>query len=515
MPTPLARNALLSALSLAVLLTSCGEPSTTSDPAPSEEGASEIVHEEHAGGETCFICDETLRDAGRLWCREHDRYEDRCWICHPELEDKGRLYCREHGLYEDECSICRPQTPEATEDDDRSSDSGRHAPGDALFCNEHRVPELECGICQPQLATQLGPGDDLKVRFESHLSAAKAGIRTVAARSIEASANLGVVCEISYDENALARITPLAPGIVGKVLADAGAEVEPGDLLVEINSAEAAEAKAAYVSATVDLDLKDVTCKRERRLAERNIASDEEVQQAEAACRTAELVQSTARQRLLNLGFSEAEVDAIRDDRNTSASLFVRAPFAGTLVQRAAVVGEAVAPGSHLFTLADLGTMWLTLSLPADRASLVREGMAVTAVFRGSGVESEGVLTWVSTSIDEKSRMLRARAVVDNSGRSLRAGMFGEARIVLSAAETAVGIPRAALQLFEDNTYVFVKVEEDLYSLRRIEILDRPSEDIVAVVEGLQPDEPVVAEGSFTVMSEFLKSRLGAGCVDD
>ncbi len=38
----------------------------------------------------CFICNPTMRDKGRLWCREHDRYEDRCWMCHPELEDKKR-----------------------------------------------------------------------------------------------------------------------------------------------------------------------------------------------------------------------------------------------------------------------------------------------------------------------------------------------------------------------------------------------------------------------------------------
>ena len=33
----------------------------------------------------CFMCDPALRDQDRLWCTEHDRYEDRCFICHPEL----------------------------------------------------------------------------------------------------------------------------------------------------------------------------------------------------------------------------------------------------------------------------------------------------------------------------------------------------------------------------------------------------------------------------------------------
>ncbi len=503
------------ALLLSLLTASCGD--TTGGEAPgSEEGATTIVHEPHVSGETCFLCDESLRDAGRLWCREHDRYEDRCWICHPELQDKSRLYCSEHGLYEDECSLCRAPDEESSDEDQRSSSSSRSVPPDGLLCNEHRVPELDCGICQPQLAAQLGPGQELKVRFESPQSAAKAGIATIPAQSIQASANVRVVCEVSFDENALARITPLASGIVRNVLVDVGADVEPGDVLVEIHSADVAEAKSAFVSAVVDFDLKDGACKREQRLAEKKISSEREFQEAEAACRTAELTVSTARQRLLNFGFTEAEADMVREQRDTSATLLVRAPFAGTLVQREAVVGEAVAPGGALFTLADLDTMWLSLAIPADRYSLVREGMPVEVAFGDrSSIHSAGELTWVSNAIDEKSRMLRARAVVDNADRSLKAGMFGEARIVLSPEEAAVGVPRSALQLYEDQPYVFVRLEEDLYSLRRIEVLDRPFDDLVAVVAGLQPNEPVVAEGSFTVMSEFLKSRLGAGCVDD
>lgn len=57
----------------------------------------------------CFICDASLRDENRLWCKEHSRYEDRCFECHPETQDKTRLYCSEHGLYEDECMMCHPE----------------------------------------------------------------------------------------------------------------------------------------------------------------------------------------------------------------------------------------------------------------------------------------------------------------------------------------------------------------------------------------------------------------------
>ena len=59
-----------------------------------------------------------------------------------------------------------------------------------------------------------------------------------------------------------------------------------------------------------------------------------------------------------------------------------------------------------------------------------------------------------------------------------------------------------------------MKEESDLYALRRV-TLDSKVEGSIEIVEGINPNEQVVVAGAFTVMSEYLKSRLGAGCVDD
>ena len=486
-----------------------------------EDSDGDIIAHVHASvAETCFICDASKREASRLWCAEHSRYEDRCWICQPQLEDKSRAYCKEHFLYEDECFLCHPELKEDNETEENPEKEGANmgipaAAHDELFCNEHNVAERECGICQPQLAAALGAGHELKVRFESKLSAEKAGVGTVKPRSIQSQASIHAVCEVSYNENKLARITPLASGIIKRVLVDLGTVVESWDALVEIHSPEVARAKAAYISAVVDAELKDVACKREADLAKKKISSERDFQEAEAACKTAKLAENTARQTLKNYGFTDAEIEEIKTTQETTALFSVRAPYNGTLVERDAVAGEATQPGDNLFTLADLSKMWLSLSIPADRTTLVEKGLKVKATFaRENGVATNGELTWVSPSIDERTRMLRGRAVVDNTDLRLRAGMFGDAQILLSSEHSALGIPKGAIQRYENNPFVFVKLEDDLYSLRRV-VVEPSSDNLAAVVSGLQLHEPVVVDGAFTVMSEFLKSRLGAGCVDD
>ena len=512
-------SALLAAtLAIGLGLSGCSDEQLPSAPQdePAHTGESGAGHKHDSPGETCFICDPAKRDAGRLWCTEHARYEDRCWDCQPQLREEGRLYCEEHALYEDECFLCHPELKGALDDDKNSMLNPPEGAESGLFCREHQVAESECGICQPQLTAQLEPGDELKVRFESLHSAEKAGVTTVSTQSARAQAHVVAVFEASYNENALARITPLAPGIVGRVLADVGDDVSAGDVLVELQSSGVSSAKSSFVTASVNAALKKTALEREQHLATKNISSAKEVQEAEAAYTLATLAQETARQQLRNYGFTDSEVNSIAEGRDTSTTLFVRAPFSGTLVERNAVPGEAAEPGSALFTLADLDEMWLKLAVPADKAAVLEVGAHVTATSNGdSGVPLVGRLTWVGTSVDPRSRMLQARAVVANGERTLRAGTFGKAFVSVGDSTASVSVPKESIQRYESQPYVFVKLEEDLYSLRRIETVDDASGDRIAVVAGLRPNEQIVATGAFTVMSEFLKSRLGAGCVDD
>lgn len=437
------------------------------------------------------------RDPNRLWCNAHGVYEDQCFICHPELE--GR--------------------PEVEPDDQDTSDhdhpDGRETRGDLLWCREHNVAERECGICQPQLAGELIPGQGMKVRLPSRDSAKKAGIRTAVPREIDIAASFNVYCEVHYNQNRLARITPLVTGVIHRVHVDLGQRVLAGELLVEIASPEVAAAKRDYLVALVGERLKKLAFEREKELTLKEISSAQSYQLAEGEYEMARIGTLSARQKLVNFGFTELEADEVAETRSSSSIVHVHAPFDGTLVERSSVLGEFVKPGSPLFTLADLSTMWLTLSVPESKVALVRSGLQIEATFSAlPGVIATGVINWVDVAVSEPSRMVAARVEVDNADGLLRNNLFGESRVLLGAGATALSVPRESVQRFERNPFVFVKLDEDLFELRRV-ALGNATHDRIQIVQGLRPEDPVVAAGSFIMMSEFLKSRLGAGCVDD
>ncbi len=498
---------------------------TTSQPVADQRPAAaqeqELCAKHQLPATECFSCDPTLREPDRLWCTEHDRYEDRCFICHPELVDTGRLWCEEHSLYEDECFFCHP---ELREEETGSAECDACSPGDAeartsppgeLLCVEHDVWESECGICHPELIANLEPGQGLKIRLASPESAAKAGVETSVAAKGSSLGGLVVLSRLSYDQNRLARITPLAAGVVRDVSADVGDSVSRGQVLVEIDSQEIARTKSDYLSSLADEALKELVFNREKDLLAKSITSQQEYDEASAEYQMATNATKTRRQQLLNYGLTEGQVQEVAETSSSSSRLPILAPFSGTLVERDAVIGEAVEVGDMLFTLADLSSMWLELSIPEDRLSSVEVGDPVEATFDAlPGTSVSGQLIWLASSIDEQSRMIKARAVIRNRGSSLKHGMFGQVRILPKRNLSGLRVPGQALHRVDGIPVVFVKLQDDLYEIRRV-ALGGNTRGSVEILEGILPQEEVVVAHSFTMKSEFLKSRLGAGCVHE
>ena len=165
--------------------------------------------------------------------------------------------------------------------------------------------------------------------------------------------------------------------------------------------------------------------------------------------------------------------------------------------------------------MAELSTRWLALSVPAHYIGRLHVGQTVEARFSDlPGWVSTGEITWIDSAVDSLTRMVRARARVEDPKRRAKTGLFGEARILNGAERSAAVVPRDAVQRHAGADFVFVKNAPDLFSLRRVVLGDAEGEDI-QIIAGVEPDEPIVIENSFIVMSEFLKSRLGAGCVDE
>ena len=369
-------------------------------------------------------------------------------------------------------------------------------------CPEHGIPEAEDALCQPQLLEGLRPGQGLKVRLATADGAERIGLRSERPTAIsEAGAPLNG--RVLFNRDRLARLSAPLAGVVKSVSGELGQQVKAGQSLAEIAAPEIAGLRAALQTAESRAALADSTVERETDLFARGISSRQELQQAEAEREQARSAVAQARRQLADYGLGSG-----------GATLPVRAPFAGTVVERVAVVGETVAPGTPLFTVADLRTLWLELSAPEQLLLDLTPGKTLAVSFSGlPGRSFPARIFWVDPALDEKTRMLKALAEIDNADGLLKSGLFGDARFTDDAAATALTVPADALQVIDGASYLFVALEPDLFELRRVEA-GRAENGRIAIASGLAAEEKVVSGQGFALKSELLKSRLGASCAD-
>jgi cobalt-zinc-cadmium efflux system membrane fusion protein len=396
-----------------------------------------------------------------------------------------------------------------TEDDGHGHGPGGHGEATAqtetkdgvVMCTEHRVPEAQCAVCKPDLAAALKPGESLKVRLPSTNSMTMVGVQTATPETGAIADAVECVAEVSFNQNRLAQIAAPVSGIIQAVDVDLGTKVEEKQTVARIWSASIAEAVAKAVLSHQTLD-------RERKLREQRVTSEQALQEAEAGHRA-------ACQQLRTLGFTEQQIDEMGQKPQEQVLMEVRAPFAGEIVERMAVRGSLVEAGKPLFTLVDHSTVWGMLQVPETALARVKLGQAVELrVDSLPGKVFTGKLTWVGPAVDERTRMAKARSEFANPDCLLKDKMFATARILTRQAEGAMLVPPSAVQRVEGRPFVFVKLANDLFDARAVQ-LGAKYDGRLEILAGLQPQEEVAVNHAFALKSAMLMSRLGAGCADD
>ena len=198
----------------------------------------------------------------------------------------------------------------------------------------------------------------------------------------------------------------------------------------------------------------------------------------------------------------------------TGAGYTLSAPFAGVVTERAATVGKLVSTEEVLFEIVDTSSVWAELEVNERDLANVHVGQEASLSFDGAPAQDlRGAITYISPAIDPHTRTALARIPLANASGSLRANMYGQGAISVAANREGVVVPRAALQRAKSVSLVFVRLQDDHYEARRVEVGETRG-DHVAITKGVRAGERVVTTGSFLLKTETLKGSIGAGCCE-
>jgi len=338
---------------------------------------------------------------------------------------------------------------------------------------------------------------------------ARAGIATSPATRGPSTDGLRIPATVQPHGYRQVVVSSTSAGRVLSVAAQLGQQVQAGDALVRIHSPDAAETQRAYVSQQADLAALRLQVTRLERLATIGAASRQELEAARAQETGLGADLQSTRALLIQLGLSADQVHALETPAAIDATITVRAPIAGTVTSRSVNPGQTIDASATLFTVVDLGRVWIVGNVYERDLAGVRAGNPVTMTRTGvAGASFPGRVSYVDPEVAPDTRTAGVRVEVDNRGGRLRLGMLMEMRVSGSARD-AVLIPRTAVQTIDgvDVVYIADAQRPGTFSERSVR-LGAVAGEMVEVIAGIEADEPVVTGGSFMVRSERARMTL-------
>src|SRR5687768_8800292 len=251
-------------------------------------------------------------------------------------------------------------------------------------------------------------------------------------------------------------VTSIVGGRITRVSAELGQVVRRGQTLAEVYSPELAEAQTRFVASSAELEAHERELRRTEKLVELGSASRQELERIHAAHTAALTTVQSYRSRLTLLGMSDAQLSKLAGGTTVTATVSISSPLDGVVTTREANAGMNVDPSVKLFTVANLSTVWIVGDLNERDLSRVRVGSrAIISSAALPELMREGKVSYIDPQIKTDTRTAQLRVEIPNPGGQLRLGMYVDMEVGEEQPETAVAVPRSAVQLVGNRSVVY------------------------------------------------------------
>jgi RND family efflux transporter MFP subunit len=322
-------------------------------------------------------------------------------------------------------------------------------------------------------------GKATRTRPPPLVSVAKVKIRDVA---IEARA------PVDLKPMAMADIGSKTLGYLDAVFVDRGDRVKRGQIVALVRPSDLPDQLAALrgtlAQAQANLALARGNADRAKTLAPNGVVSKQELENAASAAAAAAASEAAIK--------SQIAATAVRIGETR-----ITAPLDGFVWQRRLDPGALVglATGGTILTIVKIDPLRVFISVNERGTAGLQVGLpAYVEVDALPGRRFQGKVVRLSPGFDPVTRTLEAEVRIPNPGGELRVGMYGRGAIILDTHKDAVVISATAVQISNDQKFVFV-LEGELVRRRAIETGFDDGASL-EVVKGLAPGLELVTAGS-------------------
>ena len=322
--------------------------------------------------------------------------------------------------------------------------------------------------------------------------------------------------QVVPNDDRTARLGAAAGGRVTDVRVRAGDHVAAGQILVTLQSPEAAMAQSELAKAQAELVSRRAQAgyahaareRADRLLALKSIPQQDrdravtEDEQASASVSQAEAEASRAQSTAAQLGAGAA-----------SGEMLIRAPFAGVVLERIAVLGTVIEAGAPLVVITDPATLWLTISVPENLAGGFRVGGRLLFTVPAFPADTfTARIEGVAAGLDPSTRTLAVRALISNGAGKLKPEMLASVTAAGAGTLSAILVPEDAVVMMAGKATVFtvMTMGDSTMFMGRIVQLGARSGGRVSIMTGLTAGEVIVTHGAIAIKAELAKGSMPA-----
>lgn len=272
----------------------------------------------------------------------------------------------------------------------------------------------------------------------------------------------------------------LAPDTSGRVTAihfEAGQSVKEGVALVQLYDAPEQADRAAAVAKA---DFAQLQLRRSQELAPTGAEPRELLEQ-----RKAEAAQAAAAVRQLDARIQQKSI---------------RAPFSGQIGIRRINPGQYLNAGDVIATLTQLDPIYVNFTLPQQDLPKLAPGMQVrVTVDAAPDKVLTGRISSIEPRIDGETRNVVVQALLPNSDRFLKSGMYATAWLALPATTDSIVLPLTAIQTSASGDSVILVQDADAQGIGKAVavpvVTGRRLGEEVVVTQGVKAGDIVVMAG--------------------
>jgi len=307
---------------------------------------------------------------------------------------------------------------------------------------------------------------------------------------------------VAFNQNHSTQVLSPISGPVSRILVNVGSRVSRGEALANVSSPDFAAAVSALRKA-------EATARNARRIADldaqlfkNDAIARRDYEQAQTDAINAEADRDSAIQQLRSLGVDDSTINEVRENHSVpNLGGVIRAPIAGTVVEKLISPGQLLQSTTPCFTVADLSDVWVYANVfEADLASVHLGDMA--DISTGGGQTLTGRVDNIAAVVDPNTRAVAVRIDVANPGEVLKRDFYVHVQLHSHAPVQGILVPVSAILRDDQNLpFVFVTKPDGSFERRRVDLGSRLG-DRQEIRSGLSAGDSIVVEGALFLQNE-------------